>query len=151
MEQLSCGAKDLAIVLASSQIGESASRVATQPRLRAVLCEVQRELGQTSSLVVEGRDAGSVVFPTADCKFFLIASTEERAKRRYNQLSPEQRDKTSLDLVHRQIELRDERDKTREHAPALSADDALEIDTSELLEDMVVDKIYEIVKKRISN
>lgn len=125
-------------------ISQGASRVSAHPEVREALLGVQRAMGREGGVVMEGRDIGTVVFPDADVKVFLTASTDARAARRADELMARgvQRD---LDAVRREIEERDERDSTRAVAPLRRADDAVYLDTSTLGLDAVVDRLAALV------
>jgi cytidylate kinase len=128
-------------VIRSPEVAEAASRVATNPKVRAALVEKQRELLSQGNWVAEGRDIGTVVAPDADVKVFLTASPEERARRRAEELG------TDLDTVRRDQALRDAQDEEREISPLLRADDAVELDTTGLSIDEVVRRIVDLVGK----
>ena len=119
------------------EITMMASAVSARPVVREFLLGLQKELGLEKAAVFEGRDMGTVVFPEADLKFFLDASTRTRAHRRYE----EQKDKNSqtLDEVERDIQRRDHNDSTRDVAPLKPAEDAIVIDSTEMKVDEVVD------------
>ena len=121
-------------------VGNSASRIAVMPQLRAALLRRQRDFRQAPGLVADGRDMGTVVFPDAKVKIFLTASVEKRAERRSKQLIGKgfSVNMSSLLLDLRQ---RDERDSGRESAPLKAAPDALLIDSSDLSVDQVVESI----------
>ncbi|MCP4344932.1 MAG: (d)CMP kinase [Desulfobacterales bacterium] len=112
------------------------SAVSARPVVRKYLLGLQRNMGKEKGVVFEGRDMGTVVFPDADIKFFLSASPEKRALRRYKEL----KSKTSqtLEEVEKDIRRRDENDSTRELAPLKPAEDAIMIDSSELSAESVV-------------
>ena len=116
---------DVSAAIRTPEISDGASRVSALPEVRAALLEIQRRIGAAGDVVVEGRDIGTVVFPRAGAKFFLTASTDERARRRVAELSsagrPVDPEKTRAELV-----ARDERDSTRATAPLRKADDAIE-------------------------
>ncbi len=124
----------------TEEVGGWASNLAVLPVVREILRRAQQALGQRADLLAEGRDMGTVVFPEATRKFFLTASPEVRASRRERQLTAlgKPADYAAiLDAIRR----RDEQDIRRAASPLIPADDALVIDTSELSEDMVVDRI----------
>ena len=124
----------------TEEVGGWASNLAVLPVVREILRRAQQALGQRADLLAEGRDMGTVVFPEATRKFFLTASPEVRASRRERQLTAlgKPADYAAiLDAIRR----RDEQDIQRVASPLIPADDALVIDTSELSEDMVVDRI----------
>ncbi|MES2604647.1 MAG: (d)CMP kinase [Pseudomonadota bacterium] len=120
--------------------GAMASRIASDPALRAALLQRQHDFRQSPGLVADGRDMGTVVFPDALCKFFLTASAETRAQRRYNQLIDKEVN-VSLPALLRDIQARDERDSTRKASPLKPAEDALIIDTGPLSIEQVMAQI----------
>ncbi|HEX3902880.1 MAG TPA: (d)CMP kinase [Polyangia bacterium] len=138
---------DVTSAIRAPEISDGASRVSALPEVRAALLGLQRRIGGVGGVVVEGRDIGTVVFPNAEAKFFLTASTDERARRRVAELraagKPADPEKTRAEIV-----ARDERDTTRAAAPLRCADDALEIDSSALGPDEVVSKMAAIVAAR---
>ncbi|MGC9454999.1 MAG: (d)CMP kinase [Phycisphaerae bacterium] len=114
----------------SEEVSGAASTLAKSPQVRDVLVDLQRRIGrELGSFVAEGRDQGSVVFPDADVKFFVTASPEIRAERRYNELI-EAGEQASYEKVLEGIIARDEADSKRDVAPLVKPDDAIEIDTS---------------------
>jgi cytidylate kinase len=125
--------------------GNSASKVAAVPEVRAALLEWQRSFANEPGLVADGRDMGSVVFPDAEVKVFLTASAEERAKRRYNQLNEKGISVSLRDLV-RDIQERDERDRNRDVAPLVAPVAALEVESTSLSIDEVLEKVLEKVR-----
>ena len=114
-----------------------ASAVSARPVVREFLLEVQKNLGRQKAAVFEGRDMGTVVFPDADVKFFLDASTHTRALRRFEEQKLQS--SQTLDEVERDIQRRDRNDSTREVAPLKPAPDAIIIDSTELTAVAVVD------------
>ncbi len=132
--------------LRSDEISRAASVVATFPAVREVLVEQQRKLAGEYSLVSEGRDQGTVVFPQANCKFFLTASPDVRAERRWNDLRAGN-PAISKEMILREIEQRDERDRNRKAAPLKPAEDAIIIDNSNKTREEVVSLMVENVRK----
>ena len=122
-----------------------ASAVSARPVVREFLLDLQKDLAREKAAVFEGRDMGTVVFPDADIKFFLDASTRTRAQRRY----AEQKTKSSqtLDEVERDIQQRDRNDSTRDVAPLKPAADAIIIDSTDLNADEVVDLMVSQIRK----
>lgn len=134
-------------LLRSAAATNAASFVATVPKIRERLVEQQREIGQEHSrngLVTEGRDQGSVVFPDAAAKFFLTADPRERAKRRAKQLRDRGETVDERALFDEMVE-RDQRDQTRSVSPLIRPEDAIEIDTSGLSQEQVIDRIVVLV------
>ena len=124
------------------EVSEAASRIAQNPAVRAALVERQRQLLQSGDWVAEGRDIGTVVAPGAELKVFLTADPEERARRRAAELGAD------VDVVLRDQALRDEQDRSREHSPLEPAADSVEVDTTGLSIDEVVDRIGELAHER---
>ncbi len=130
----------------SEEIGMRASVLAKYPFVREVLKAAQQQIGKESSLVVEGRDMGTEVFPEARFKFFLTASPEVRAKRRYEQLLQMGKPADLTELT-KMIAARDEADSNRAVAPLRPAADACQIDTSDIDQNAVLQKILEVIGK----
>jgi cytidylate kinase len=124
----------------TEEIGEAASVVAALPAVRQALLNRQRAFREAPGLVADGRDMGSVVFPDAELKIFLTASAEARAERRYKQLKEKG---ISVNLAHllEDIQRRDERDSQRAAAPMKVADDAIQLDTTTLSIEQVVNRV----------
>ena len=121
--------RDVTDAIRTPLASEWASRVAALPEVRTRLVARQRRLGEAGGIVMDGRDIGTVVFPNADCKFFVTASASERARRRLRESGgPE----TELATTQRDIEARDRRDSERTHAPLRAAADAETVDTTGL-------------------
>ena len=125
--------------------GNMASKVAAIPEVRDALLEWQRSFAKEPGLVADGRDMGSVVFPNAAVKVFLTASAEERANRRYNQLKEKGISVSLRDLV-RDIRERDERDRNRDVAPLIAPVAALELESTSLSIDEVLERVLEKVR-----
>ena len=130
--------------LRTEDTAAAASLIAAMPAVRQLLLEQQRRFRQSPGLIADGRDMGTVVFPDASLKVFLTASAAVRARRRSKQLKEKGISTTMAGLLQ-DIELRDKRDSTREHAPLAPATDAITIDCSELSIDAVVDQIIAAV------
>ena len=141
--------------LGTAQMGADASQIGSEPIVREKLLPIQRELSLKSprGAMVDGRDIGTVVFPDADMKIFMRASLDERAKRRFSQLS-ESKPSNDVPTIHsyeeirREIELRDQQDRGRGNAPLKEADDAFIFDTSDLDVPSSVEKLTSILKER---
>lgn len=131
------------------EVSQYVSRVAEVPQVRAALVRQQQLLGKEKGIVMDGRDIGTVVFPDAELKLFMNASAETRAQRRFEELT-EKGDKVSYKQVYENIKQRDNLDTSREDSPLLKADDAVEIDNSNLSREEQFDKILAIAKKRIA-
>lgn len=137
--------EDVTREIRSEKVGNSASKVAAFPRVREALLRRQRAFLSDEGLIADGRDMGTVVFPHAPIKFFLTASAEERAQRRFNQLQEKGFDANIQSLLS-EITERDERDRNRAVAPLVPAADALVIDSTGLS----IDKVFEIILEHAS-
>lgn len=146
-ERVMLAGRDVTGPLRSAQAGLGASRVAAWPGVRTALLARQRASAQPPGLVADGRDMGTVVFPQAPLKIFLVASPAERARRRYNQLKDKESG-VSLAALSREIAERDLRDQTREVAPLKAAPDACVIDSTALSVEAVVGRVLELVAAR---
>jgi cytidylate kinase len=127
--------------------GRGASTVGAMPLVRKALLQRQRDFQQAPGLVADGRDMGTVVFPDAPLKFFLLASAQERAQRRYKQLKAKG-ENVNLARLLGDIQERDERDRSRSVSPLLPADDAVVIDSSATPIDAVFAKVMADVNAR---
>ena len=125
----------------TEEVGNSASKLASIPEVREGLLLRQRAFSQAPGLVADGRDMGTVVFPSAQIKVFLTASAEERAQRRLQQLQPKG-EAVNLDELVKTIKERDERDANRAIAPLVPAAGALVIDSTDLTIEQVVEMIF---------
>ncbi|HQF52587.1 MAG TPA: (d)CMP kinase [Thermoleophilia bacterium] len=147
--RLHAGDRDLSGLIRSLEMGTAASIVSTLPDVRRLLVERQRELGRGADVVMEGRDIGTNVFPDAEVKVYLSARPEVRAERRAAELEA-----AGAAMDRRQVltELRerDRRDSRREVAPLRKADDAVEVDSSGLSLEEVVDAVVAIVREKVS-
>ena len=130
----------------SSTVTEKVSEVSAINVVRDSMVQIQREIADNTDCVLEGRDIGTVVFPNADFKFFLVAGLEIRALRRQKDLNKIGEKKT-IDEIKIDIRLRDELDTNRDNSPLLKAKDAIEIDTGLLTVDEQIDKIVSIIKQ----
>ena len=139
--------EDVTSAIRGKDISHMASVVSTIPGVRALLVRRQQEIGNSANngAVLDGRDIGTVVFPNADIKFFLTADTEKRALRRYYEDRDRGRD-TTYEQTLDEIRERDGRDANREHSPLVKADDAIEIDTSELNVGEVFERMAAIIR-----
>ena len=121
---------DISGKIRTPEISMMASRVSAKPYVRGCLLGLQKKMGRDKCAVFEGRDMGTVVFPDADVKFFMMASIAERALRRFREMGPESGQ--TLEQVEADMKKRDENDSTRDIAPLKPADDAVVIDTTGL-------------------
>ena len=127
---------------------EASGVIASNPLVREKLVEMQRQAALGKKIVCEGRDQGTVVFPAAQCKFFLTASPEVRAKRRFEELKSKGVN-ASMDELVTSMRTRDERDSSRTVGPLVAASDAILVDTSNLSASEVLDKLLEVVRARL--
>lgn len=138
---------DVSRSIRTEEGGRGASTVGAMPLVRAALLELQRDFRQSPGLVADGRDMGTVVFPDAPLKFFLTASAEERAERRFQQLKA-RGESVNLARLLRDIQERDERDSSRSVSPLLPATDAIVIDSTATPIDAVFAKVMADVSAR---
>lgn len=127
------------------EVSHNVSNVAQIKDVRHLMVDVQRDIGNKSSVILDGRDIGSYVFPNADYKFFLVASSKERGERRYKELIKKGYN-TTLEEVINDVIRRDEIDSNREFAPLVKANDAIEIDTTGKSIDKVVESVIDKIK-----
>lgn len=146
-EQIWLEGEEVSKAIRTEQTGEGASRVGAMPGVRAALLERQRAFAQAPGLVADGRDMGTVVFPSARLKIYLTASAEERARRRYNQLKDKGLD-ANLAALSLDIAERDRRDASRPIAPLKPADDALIVDSTSMTIDAVLARVLELAAAR---
>ena len=127
------------------EVSKNVSDVAKIKEVRYLMVDLQREIGKNNAVILDGRDIGSYVFPNADYKFFLVATPEERGKRRYIELKEKGYEGTLEDIIN-DIIRRDEIDSNREFAPLVKAEGAIEIDTTGKDIDQVVDLVLQKIK-----
>lgn len=137
---------DVSQEIRTPEVTAISSVVARNPTVRECLVEQQRCIGEEGSLVTEGRDQGSVVFPAAQFKFFVTASVDARARRRHRELVSKG-STLSLETVKSQLRQRDAQDENRELAPMKPADDAVVVDTSDMSIGQVVDELRSAVEQ----
>ncbi|MBN1638609.1 MAG: (d)CMP kinase [Ignavibacteriales bacterium] len=141
--------KDVTDKIRTPEVNSKVSEVSVIPEVRKELVRMQKEIGLTNNLVTEGRDTTTVVFPDADVKIFLTASIDERAKRRYKEFL-ERAEKISLEDTKKNLEKRDNIDSNRVISPLQKADDAIEIDTTNLSIDEEVNLILEKISEKLN-
>ena len=137
--------EDVTEAIRAAELGDAASQVSQVPSVRRALVRKQRDIGEQASVVMEGRDIGTMVFPDATVKIFLDASPEVRAERRANEMA------MPAAAVAQQIAQRDLRDRTRTESPLVQAPDAVYVDTTGLSIDEVEAVLLKIVRDRTSN
>ncbi|MBW2731928.1 MAG: (d)CMP kinase [Deltaproteobacteria bacterium] len=143
------GGEDISSQIRTPHISSGASRVSAFPAVRGALMEMQRAFAARTSVVAEGRDMGTIVFPGATAKIFLTASAAVRAQRRFEQLRRGGRMESSLEEVRQQQDARDLADSERAVAPLRAADDALVVDTSEMPLEGVIARVLVICRGEI--
>lgn len=132
----------------SPRVSEKVSLVSKIGDLRTVLVNAQRNLAENHDVIMDGRDIGTHVLPQADLKIFLTASVEERATRRFEELSRDnQAEPVTFDAVKNNIIQRDNIDSNRDQAPLVKAEDAIEIDTTTLTTNEVIEEIIKLIRK----
>jgi len=146
--RLFAGERDLSAAIRTLEMGAAASRVSALPGVRRLLVEEQRALGEDADIVMEGRDIGTNVFPDAAVKVFLTARPEVRAARRTAELRAMGDDVDEAQVLAALVE-RDRRDSTRAVAPLRKAADAVEVDTSEMTLDEVVDAVVGVIREKV--
>ncbi|MBZ6526290.1 (d)CMP kinase [Aerococcaceae bacterium DSM 111021] len=139
--------KNVSREIRSDEVTANVSEVSAYSFVREELVEIQRNMASTHSVVMDGRDIGTVVLPNAPYKFFLNASAEVRAMRRYKENIQKGLSNQSLEEIEKSIIARDHYDSNREHSPLVKADDAIELETSNLSVQQVVNIIIEQLDK----
>src|SRR5262249_19066848 len=139
--------EDVSLVIRTSEVSQAASKVASVRVVREFLVGLQRTIAAGRGMVCEGRDQGTVVFPNADCKFFLQANREERARRRLAEIHDRGSHHVTFEEVLAQQEERDRRDASRDLAPMVAAPDAKIIDTSDMTPDEVLDQLEREIRR----
>ena len=133
----------------STKITENVSEVSALKIVRKFMVNIQRQMAKDYDCILEGRDIGTVVYPNADFKFFLVADERSRAKRRlYDMMNAGMSEALDIDDVLRDLNNRDHKDSTRKHSPLKIADDAEIIDTTNFTLNEVIDKIVNIVNQK---
>jgi cytidylate kinase len=146
-----CGDRDLSEDVRTPTASKWASMIAKMPVVRTMLLDVQRRLALQASkgAIVDGRDIGTVIFPDAELKIFLTASLEERARRRHAELCRAKVDESPVvERIQEDIARRDEQDSSRISAPMKMAEDAVQVDTTSLALDDVVDHLHTLLRQR---
>ena len=139
--------EDVSEAIRAREVSDASSVMSTVPRVRRAMVRQQRTLGHSTDCVMEGRDIGTVVFPDADLKVFLVASIEARARRRL--LDLERRGEPgSMEDVIEEIRERDRRDSTRQDSPLLKAENAIELDTTHLTVEEQVTRVVRLARER---
>ena len=139
--------EDVSQAIRSMPVTENVSVVSAMKYVRQTMVEIQRNIGKKTNCVVEGRDIGTVVFPDAEFKIFMVADVNMRAERRFKDFY-EMGENWSFQEVLADLKRRDEKDSTRAYSPLQKADEAIEIDTSMLSIDQQVEKIINLVREK---
>ena len=145
--RLFLGEREVTSLIREPRISALASAISALPQVRQKMVEVQQALGRQGRIVTEGRDQGTVVFPGAGLKFFLDAGSEERARRRYEELKARDR-AMALDQVGREMAERDEADSSRQVSPLRPAEDAIRIDSTHLSIEEVLSLMLDHVRQK---
>jgi cytidylate kinase len=148
--RISLNGEDVTDAIRTPDVSNGASKIAVIPGVRRAMVAKQREIGERSSVVMEGRDIGTVVFPNAEVKVFLDANPAERVRRRYIELHAKG-DPISSEQLATEMRERDHRDSTRADAPLAQAPDAVYLDSSGLDIEEVEEAILKIVRARVTN
>jgi cytidylate kinase len=139
--------KDISSRIRERDVSEGASRVSVHPKVREWMVARQREMGTGGGVVMEGRDIGTKVFPDADLKIFLDADPVVREQRRMDQQKVKGK---SAQAMATELRERDQRDRTRAASPLAAAEDAIVVDSTQMSEDEVLDKIEKLVEQKLS-
>jgi cytidylate kinase len=148
--RIALNGEDITDAIRTPEMSNGASKISAIPGVRRAMVAKQREIGENTSVVMEGRDIGTVVFPHADVKVFLDASPGERVRRRHAELKAKGQEITEERLAGEMRE-RDERDSTRADAPLTQAPDAIYLDSSGMGIEDVEEAILRIVRARVTN
>jgi pantoate ligase / CMP/dCMP kinase len=143
--QVKINGEDITKAIRSPEISRHVSTIAAQNTVREILVRKQQKWGEKGGIVAEGRDIGTHVFPDAELKIFLVASVEERAKRRLKDLENQGYKDINLQELEREIQQRDHKDSSRKITPLKKASDAIEVNTDHLTIDQVVEKIISLL------
>ena len=138
---------NVSLDIRTGEISLLTSKFAALPKVREAMVKRQREYAGSNNIVVDGRDAGSVVFPKANLKIFLTASVETRAKRRYDELVAKDQS-VVFEEVLESTKKRDEMDSSRSISPLVKTEDMIEVDTTNLNKEQVVEKVLELIKQK---
>lgn len=141
--------EDVTKKIRTPEVSVAASDVSAIPEVRVRLVELQRALAQSRSVIMDGRDIGTYVLPNAQIKIFLTASPEERARRRFEELSAKGV-KTDFESVKADMEYRDKNDSSREFAPLKPAEDSEIVDTTGNTQEQSVEQIYNLIVQKIN-
>ncbi len=142
--------RDVTAQIRSHEVSKVVSKVSALKAVREKLSAIQRQMGEAKGVVMDGRDIGTVIFPNAELKIYMMASARERAKRRYAELKSKNAAlEVSLEALEAEIKQRDEEDMNRPVSPLRKADDAVVLDTSSLTIEEQVEHIYRLALEKI--
>ncbi len=145
--QVLLNGEDVSSRIREADISKGSSEIAVIGEVRHKMVELQRQMGNAGGVIMDGRDIGTVVFPNADYKFFMIADVRTRALRRWKE-STMKGEKLSLEAIEQELIWRDKNDSSREISPLKQANDAIAVDNSTMTIKQQVDFIYNIISKR---
>jgi CMP/dCMP kinase len=148
--RITLNGEDVTEAIREEQVSAASSKIAAVPAVRRAMVKLQRKMAEENSVVMEGRDIGSVVFPDAQVKIFLDAHADERARRRAGELEAKGQS-AEVNAIAGEIKLRDEQDRQRAESPLVQAPDAQLVDTTGLSIEEVEEVILRIVRARVSN
>ncbi|MEG0249711.1 MAG: (d)CMP kinase [Peptostreptococcus sp.] len=143
--QIYLDGKNVDVEVRKQEVSSKVSNVAKVKRVRELMVKRQREIGSKNDVILDGRDVGTCIFPNAKYKFYLSASPEERGRRRFEEMKAKG-ENVVLEEIIRDIERRDKIDSTREVSPLMKAEDAIEIDSTSMSINEVVDYIIDVVE-----
>lgn len=141
--------RDMTAEIRSSEVTQDVSEISAMPFVRDYLVQQQRAMASEKSVVMDGRDTGSVVLPNADVKFYLTASVDERARRRFEENRSRGLVQESLEEIQAAIITRDDYDSKRQHSPLIKTDDMIEIDSTNLSVDDLIEYMLQIIQEKI--
>ncbi|MBE9504177.1 MAG: (d)CMP kinase [Proteobacteria bacterium] len=142
--------EDVSDQIRESKVTRLTSKVSSIPIVREVLVSLQRQIGKNGGVIMDGRDVGTVIFPDAQCKFFLDASLDVRGKRRYLEIQEKNGLAVDEDSVVKDMAARDEADSTRSDSPLTKADDAIYIDTTDMSPLDVVKAMEKVISSTVN-
>lgn len=149
LQRMYLNGEDVTEAIRQNEVSRYASQVSAIPAVREYLLEMQRRLAREHSVIMDGRDIGTVVLPQAELKVFLTADARDRARRRYEELL-ERGQQVEFDHILRDVEERDARDTQREIAPLRKAEDAVELDTTGISLEESFQRLLELVRARLA-
>jgi cytidylate kinase len=146
-EKIFVNGKDVTKAIREPIVNENVSLVSSFPSVRRELVALQKKAASVGNVIVDGRDIGTVVMPEADLKIFLIASVDERTRRRYLDFINSGKE-VDLNKVKEDLQIRDKKDSTRKESPLIKADDAILLDTSDMSIDETIKAIIKLINDK---